>query len=193
MKTQTSSSTSSSDKILVAATKIAQAHGFGGLNMRVLADDLGIKAASLYYHFPSKADLAAAVARRYWEDSAATLEALLVETPGPAECLRRYPDTFRKSLESENRICLCSFMTAEYDDLPEGVKVEVRAFTEVNVAWLKKVIVAGTMVGAQDVENRAQAIFAAIAGAQLMARGRSDISLFDALIESYRAAGLLPA
>ncbi|BCQ28815.1 TetR/AcrR family transcriptional regulator (plasmid) [Caballeronia sp. NK8] len=193
MKTQTSSSTSSSDKILVAATKIAQAHGFGGLNMRVLADDLGIKAASLYYHFPSKADLAAAVARRYWEDSAATLEALLVETPAPAECLRRYPDTFRKSLESENRICLCSFMTAEYDDLPEGVKVEVRAFTEVNVAWLKKVIVAGAMVGAQDVEHRAQAIFAAIAGAQLMARGRSDIKLFDTLIDSYRAAGLIPA
>ncbi len=193
MKTQTSSSTSSSDKILVAATKIAQAHGFGGLNMRVLADDLGIKAASLYYHFPSKADLAAAVARRYWEDSAATLEALLIETPAPAECLCRYPDTFRKSLESENRICLCSFMTAEYDDLPEGVKVEVRAFTEVNVAWLKKVIVAGAMVDAQDVENRAQAIFAAIAGAQLMARGRSDIKLFDTLIDSYRAAGLIPA
>ncbi|WP_347557739.1 TetR/AcrR family transcriptional regulator [Robbsia sp. KACC 23696] len=186
-------SSSSSDKILVAATKIAQAHGFSGLNMRTLADNLGIKAASLYYHFPSKADLAAALAKRYWEDSAATLEALWDETSVPASCMRRYPDTFRKSLESENRICLCSFMTAEYDDLPEPVKVEVRAFTEVNVAWLKKVLIAGAMVGASDAENRARAIFAAIAGAQLMARGRSDIRLFDTLIDSYRAAGLIPA
>jgi len=41
-------------------------------------------------------------------------------------------------------------------------------------------------------EQRARAIFAAVAGAQLMARSRSDISLFDSLIESYRVAGLLP-
>jgi len=34
---------------------------------------------------------------------------------------------------------------------------------------------------------------AAVAGAQLIARSRSDISLYDALIDSYRVAGLLPA
>lgn len=192
MKTQTDTNTSSSDRILVAATKIAQAHGFGGLNMRTLADELGIKAASLYYHFPSKADLAAAVARRYWEDSAATLQAIQADTPDPAECLRRYPNTFRQSLERENRICLCSFMTAEYDDLPEGVTVEIQAFSEVNVAWLAEVLTAGAMVGIADARNRASAIFAAVAGAQLMARGRSDITLFDTLIEAYRASGLIP-
>ena len=32
-----------------------------------------------------------------------------------------------------------------------------------------------------------------VAGAQLMARSRSDISLYDSLIDNYRAAGLLPA
>src|SRR5206468_5559015 len=113
---------SSSDKILAAATRIAQAHGYGGLNVRALADQVGIKAASLYHHFPSKADLAAAVARRYWEDSAATLEALAAATPDPLACLRAYPQTFRKSLENDNRMCLSSFMAAEYDDLPDNVQ-----------------------------------------------------------------------
>ena len=42
-------------------------------------------------------------------------------------------------------------------------------------------------------EERANAIFAAVAGAQLMARSRADIALFDSLIEGYRKAGLLPA
>jgi hypothetical protein len=32
-----------------------------------------------------------------------------------------------------------------------------------------------------------------IVGAQLMARSRADIALYDSLIESYRTAGLLPA
>jgi TetR/AcrR family transcriptional repressor of nem operon len=57
-------------------SKAAQAHGYGGLNIRNLAEKVSIKDASIYYHFPSKADLGAAVARRYWEDSAADLDAL---------------------------------------------------------------------------------------------------------------------
>lgn len=185
--------TNSSDRILSVATRIAQAHGYGGLNLRSLAEEVGIKAASLYHHFPSKADLAAAVAKRYWEDSALALEALSAKFPDPVDSLRRYPETFRKSLENDNRICLCSFMTAEYDDLPDVVKTEVQAFSDVNVAWLGKVLVAAGIVGSREAKKRARAIFAAISGAQLMARGRSDIKLFDALIESYRSAGLLPA
>jgi TetR/AcrR family transcriptional repressor of nem operon len=72
------------------------------------------------------------------------------------------------------------------------VKKEVPAFADVNVAWLSRVLSAAGVVGPEDSERRARAIFAAVAGAQLLARSRSDISLFDALIDSYRAAGLLP-
>ena len=128
----------SREKILFAATKIAQAHGYNGLNFRDLAEDVGIKAASIYHHFPSKADLGVAVARRYWEDTAAQLESMLAEATDPVRCLRRYPDLFRKALESNNRMCLCSFMAAEHDDLPDAVKREVQAFADVNVAWLSK-------------------------------------------------------
>ena len=186
-------SLSSKEAILAAARRTAQAHGYSGLNFRDLADEVGIKAASIYHHFPSKADLGAAVAKRYWEDSAAVLEALWAESSDPVRCLRQYPDTFRKSLENGNRICLCSFMSAEYDDLPEPVKKEVLAFADVNVAWLARVLSAATGMNAEESEQRARAIFAAVAGAQLMARSRSDISVFDALIDSYRLAGLLPA
>ncbi|MCM3278900.1 hypothetical protein M3614_22750, partial [Bacillus velezensis] len=89
--------------------------------------------------------------------------------------------------------CLCSFMAAETDDLPEVVMKEVLAFADVNVAWLSKVLSAAAVVGARESKQRARAIFAAIAGAQLIARSRADLSLYDALIDSYRKAGLLPA
>jgi TetR/AcrR family transcriptional repressor of nem operon len=52
---------------------------------------------------------------------------------------------------------------------------------------------AAKVVSPKKSELRARAIFAAVGGAQLMARSRSDITLYDALINSYRAAGLLPA
>lgn len=181
------------EAILAAAKSAAQAHGYSGLNFRDLAQIVGIKSASIYYHFPSKADLGAAVARRYWEDAAAVLEAMLTETPDPASCLHRYPEIFRQALEHDNRMCLCSFMAAEYDDLPEAVKKEVQTFADVNVAWLSKVLCAAAVVDSRQCEARARAIYAAVAGAQLMARSRADIALYDALIESYRAAGPLPA
>jgi TetR/AcrR family transcriptional regulator, transcriptional repressor for nem operon len=186
------SNTNSREKILAAARTMAQAHGYGGLNFRDLAEIVGIRAASIYHHFPSKADLAAAVAKRYWQDAAAALEAMSSKSSDPIECLSKYPDTFRWALENNNRICLCSFMSAEYDDLPDVVKTEVQTFADVNVAWLTKSLSASTFVAAGESEPRAKAIFAAIAGAQLMARSRSDLSLYDSLVDSYRKAGLLP-
>lgn len=191
MKNEASSN--SRERILAAATRIAQAHGYSGLNFRDLAEDVGIRAASIYHHFASKADLGAAVARRYWEDSAAALDTLLAESPDLARCLHQYPDTFRKALESGNRICLCSFMAAESDDLPEVVLKEVQTFADVNVAWLSKVLSTAAVVSSEESGGRARAIFAAVAGAQLIARSRSDISVYDTLIESYRVSGLLPA
>ena len=186
-------SQSSKEAILAAARRNAQAHGYSGLNFRDLADEVGIKAASMYHHFPSKADLGAAVARRYWEDSAVELEALMAKASDPVRALHQYPRTFRKALENDNRMCLCSFLSAEYDDLPEAVKKEVQAFADVNVAWLSRVLTAAGLVSPEESQRRARAIFAAVAGAQLMARSRSDISLYDALIDSYRVDGLLPA
>ena len=186
-------SANAKEAILTAAKRTAQARGYNGLNFRDLAAEVGIKAASIHYHFPGKADLGAAVARRYWEDTATGLEALSAEIPDPLHCLRRYPEIFRRSLEAGNRMCLCSFMAAETDDLPEAVKREVLTFAEVNVAWLHRTLTAAGIVRGGEGEPRARAIFAAVAGAQLIARSRSDISLYDALIDSYRTAGLLPA
>ncbi len=184
-------STNSREAVLQAARRRAQAHGYNGLNFRDLAAEVGVKSASLYYYFPSKADLGAAVARRYWEDSAAELEALGRDTPDPKECLSRYPDLFRRSLASDNRMCLCSFMAAEHDDLPPAVMAEVDRFADVNIGWLAQRL-GETGLPPQAALDRAGGIFAAIAGAQLMARGRADIELYDRLIQNYREAGLLP-
>lgn len=184
--------TNTREAILLAATKIAQSHGYSGLSLRDLAKEVGIKAASIYYHFPGKSELAAAVAKRYWEDGVLALETISQETPSPIEALGRFPAIFRRSLECDNRLCLGSFMGAETDDLPEEVRVEIRRFSEVNIAWIAKQLMAAKTCNKKSAETRARAIFAAIAGAQLLARTCSDIGAFDALVETYRASDLLP-
>jgi TetR/AcrR family transcriptional regulator, transcriptional repressor for nem operon len=183
---------SAREAILEAARRAAQAHGYGGLNFRDIGAEVGIKAASIYHHFPSKADLGAAVAKRYWEVMAANLESLAAATGEPRKALEAYPGLFRRSLEEDNRMCLFSFMAAEYDDLPDTVKAEVQTFADINVAWLTKMLAAATSLPESECETKARAIFAAVAGAQLMARSRADLSLFDGLIASFRESGLIP-
>jgi TetR/AcrR family transcriptional repressor of nem operon len=163
------------------------------LSYRDLARDVGIKAASIYHYFPNKGDLGAAVAQRYREDAAAALESLLAGSSDSTDALRHYPSMFRQALEDDNRMCMCSYMAAEYDDLPDAVKVEVTTFADVNVAWLAKALSRASLVEDVDSESRARAIYAAVAGAQLIARSRADIAVYDALIDDYRLVGLLPA
>jgi TetR/AcrR family transcriptional repressor of nem operon len=73
------------------------------------------------------------------------------------------------------------------------VKSEVLAFADINVAWLTKVLTDIGLGSIEVCERRARAIYTAVAGAQLIARTRFDIGLFDELIQSYQAVGLLAA
>ena len=181
------------EAILAAAKSAAQLHGYSGINFRSIADQVGIKNASIYYHFPSKAGLAAAVAQRYWQDVQRALEEIRAANVEPKVCVQLYPSLFRKSLEDGNKLCLSSFMAAEYEDLPDEVLREIRAFADVNVTWLTQVLADAGMGSAAECERRALAIYTAVAGAQLIARTRADVGLFDDLILSYREAGLIPA
>jgi TetR/AcrR family transcriptional regulator, transcriptional repressor for nem operon len=180
------------EAILAAARSRAQAHGYLGLNFRDLANDVGIKGASIHYHFPSKAALGTALARRYREDSAAALEAIGANSPDPATCLKHYPGIFRKALVDGNRMCVCGHMAAEYDDLPAEVRLEIQAFAEDHIAWLVKILsTAKPRRSAAATRQRAGAIYAAVTGAQLFARSRGNVKAYDQTIETYRAMGLL--
>ncbi|RYZ87373.1 MAG: TetR/AcrR family transcriptional regulator [Proteobacteria bacterium] len=180
------------EKIMKAAKELAQTRGYAGLNFRDIAETVGIKSASVYHHFASKSELGVAVARRYWEDTQALLDSIASKTKEPVRSLRRYPEVFRTTLENGNRMCLCSFMSAEYDELPPEVRKEVQTFTDVNVKWIAKQLVEAKLEKEKKSHQRASAIFAAISGAQLVARSRSDLKLFDSLVVGYRDAGLLP-
>src|SRR5215469_15160302 len=80
---------------------LAEAHirdaGYGGFSFRDLAAELGIKSASVHHHFPTKATMAAAVARRYGDRF---LEAVATR-PGESseEAISVYRSAFRAALD----------------------------------------------------------------------------------------------
>lgn len=180
--------------ILDAAERMAQQVGYGGLSFREIAAAVGIKSASVHYHFPSKARLGAALARRYTDRLAAHLAQAVAPGDDAATALDAYVRVFRATLESDGRMCLGGMMAAESSAVPEEVRAEVRRFVQVNVEWLAGVLVRGSEDAEKDaaVRGRALALFTALEGAMLIARGAGDRANFDRAVEQFGRFGLLP-
>ena len=62
------------DEVVVAARRLLEEEGAGALTMRRLAEQLGIKAPSLYKHLPDKTALEAAIIATGLEEAAARFE-----------------------------------------------------------------------------------------------------------------------
>jgi len=184
-------STDTRAEIMLAARAAVQSHGYNALSFRELAKEVGIKSASVHYHFPTKGDLAAALASQYTDEAAAFFDALRESTQDHAQRMAAYTAVFRRALENDNRMCLCGILAAEYDDLPAQVRGEVDRFIAVNTRWLVEVLAERQpRLKAKALEAQALAVLAAIEGAQLMARGREDLKAFDQVIAACTAAGL---
>jgi TetR/AcrR family transcriptional regulator, transcriptional repressor for nem operon len=177
------------DRIMMAARLTVQDRGYGGLSFRELAKEVGVKSASIHHYFPTKGELGSALAARYTADFLEYLDGLLADGLDQKTCIRKYTDVFGQTVRNDNRMCLGGIMAAEFKELPEEVRIEVAKFGEANVQWLTKVLSLGQSVGGK---RRALAIFAAVEGAQLIARSRGGARVYDAIIETYRESALLP-
>ncbi len=166
------------EEILDVAERLARAGGYGGFSFRDLAKAVGIKSASVHYHFPSKEDLGVALTRRYTDRF---LERLGDPVTGdPSDRIHDYVAAFRKSLVEDGLMCLCGLFGAEIDDLPAGVAVETRRFFERNRDWLVAVLERHPdQVDANAYESAALDLIARLQGAMILSRSLSEPSLFD--------------
>ena len=179
--------------ILSVARKMVQSRGYSALSFRDIAASVGVKSASVHYHFPTKGALGSELARGYTDEMAAYLAEALGETTDAAAFMTKYVGVFRAALVNENRMCMCGVLAAERDELPAEVQAEVERFADVNVEWLGKALQRDEpRAPVARRQARALAIFAAVEGAQLIARSRSDVAVYDQAIGAMRTAGLIP-
>lgn len=69
--------------ILRSAAKLFARHGFAGTSMRMIADLSKVQAASLYYHFPSKAEILVSVYQESGRQMTERVEAAVSEATDP--------------------------------------------------------------------------------------------------------------
>ncbi len=180
------------DRIIAAARLTVQDRGYSGLSFRELAKQVGVKSASIHYYFATKGELGGALADRYTADVADYLDGLLAEGLAAETCMRRYTDIFGNTLRNDNRMCLAGILAAEHRELPDEVRRKVVAFGTMNEAWIARVLARVGCAGPEQIARRARAIFAAVEGAQLVARSRGDVCIYEDIIATYRVTGLIP-
>jgi TetR/AcrR family transcriptional repressor of nem operon len=153
--------------ILDAAERRIRIAGYSGFNTREVAEDVGIKSSSVHYHFATKQQLAAAVARRYTDRFLAAVQSENAQERDP---LKAWRDVFRRALVEDGRMCLCGALGAAAADLPAEVNIEVKAFF---TRGLRAMTDAG--IRASD----AMELFARLEGAMLMANVLGGVEVFD--------------
>lgn len=174
------------DEILEAAESRARLEGYNGFSFRDLADDVGVKSASVHYHFPTKAALMEALTTRYTSGFFAGLGDPADDATPSAELFDRFVGRFRDALVERDQMCLCGMLGAEITTLPEPVAHAVRAFFAQSQAWLTALFARAPETTEAVAASRADLTLAALEGALLVARTRGDHAAFERVVDHLR-------
>lgn len=157
--------------------------GYAGAGIRLLGEAAGLKTASLYHRFPTKADMALAALAHAGDVFGELVVTPLEETGRPGPRLRTSADGLARFYEGGRLACLLAVFASS--DAPEPVRMAVAASYS---RW--RDALAGTLgeAGSSDPEAEAEDRIAAVQGALLLARGNGETGAFHRAVR--RMAGL---
>lgn len=180
-------------KLLDIAERLIQTRGYNAFSYGDLAAELGIKTASIHYHFPSKANLSAAVVDRYRNRISDKLKKIDDEYKSPPERLRAFLDLYL-SVMNGGRNCIGGMLAAEMSTLPETVKTSVKRFIADNEKWLAVLFREGRNTGTLNVplntELKARSFFSSVQGAMIMANAVESEERFIAIAQELYSSAL---
>ncbi len=173
--------------LLKAAESKVRQGGYSNFSFRELAAEVGIKSASVHYHFPTKADLGAELAKQYTDTFLGALgdpKTLLKNGEDP---IALYASLFRQALINDEKMCLCGLLGAETDSLPEKVKRETKVFFERNLEWLKSAHSLQDQLSPQEALIKAVHTVSLLEGAMMISKAVNDNDFFDHALESMKS------
>jgi len=178
-----------SEQILNTAEELIQRGGFHAFSFQDIADRVGIKKASIYYHHPAKAALGREVIARYRGRFREIMAAIdRDKTIGYRDALALYLEPILAMARSGDRVCLCCVLGGEYLALPEEMRAEVAGFFDEHQKWLAKLLHRGRKAGAFHFTGSparlAKFFFSAVEGALMIQRATGDTRQLDEVLSS---------
>jgi TetR/AcrR family transcriptional repressor of nem operon len=162
-------------RVMDAAEALVQQRGYGGFSFDDVAQVVGIRKPSVHHHFRTKADLVAALARRYGERFESALAAIDFARRDPLARLKAYVNLFAATYAQDGRLCVCGMLGAEADALPADVTDAVADFFQLNLTWLAAAFRdaqrSGQLSSAQRAKALAELMLSTLEGAMVVGRG----------------------
>ena len=168
------------EKLLQLASRLMREKGYAAFSYADLADEIGIKKASIHHYFPSKADLGVAVAAASFEQASATLSGIEQNQTTLKERLSAYVTLFADN--NCDRLPMCAALVADKHNLPEALLAQTKDNFTLQLDWLERVLQQAVEAGeipALDVPHTALMILNLCEGASLVANALSDKAVFE--------------
>ncbi len=174
-------------QILDVAQDLVRCRGYSAFSYADISQQVGIRKASIHYHFPSKEALVKELVKRYHNTFQQKLKGIERSGSDPQKQLQMFVGLYRNGL-SDCQICLCGMLSAEIEVLSDAVQQEIRTFLSATHAWLEGVLATGKAVGCLQPrispKTEASLLLATLQGAQLMARTAEDSEvMFDSIAQ----------
>lgn len=170
-------------EIVRLAMREAQAHSFEKVSMQDLADKLGVKKPSFYYHFSSKQSLAVATI----EEAISLLEAYFEANSSKtiSEQMAVYIQVFTLHMQPIKNLCPGLGFVAAWSSQTDDVQRAIKQLYASHLGHLTQLIESGiaekTYCPSLDAKSTAKTLFSMLQGGLLCARVEESLQVFDGI------------
>ena len=176
--------------LLDEAERQIRMKGVDGFSYADLSKAIGIRKASIHYHFPAKADLLTETMLRYGECILAALQELCETRELAGQRLAGFIDLYRAALRNGDMFCLCVALSISDDGLTKDTLDVISEFRSRTTEWLEEVFevgkLDGSISGVGQKSAEALSVMAIVEGAQIGARFRNSPLQYDKATQMLR-------
>ncbi|MBL4615730.1 MAG: TetR/AcrR family transcriptional regulator [Magnetovibrio sp.] len=179
-------------QILEIAEELLQKRGFNAFSYQDIANELGIRKASLHYHYASKADLGLALAERHANRALGFLQGIDEMHLSPWQQLDEFFKPFVDLAKTCQLMCPGGIMAAEFETLPKPMQNRMCEYFTIIHTWLTRVLTQGRASGqlyfGAEPAIKAYAIIATLEGAILIAKTRQNADFIDPIVQDIKVS-----
>jgi TetR/AcrR family transcriptional repressor of nem operon len=176
------SGTGTKTALLDCAQDLIQRVGVNAMSYQHLSDEIGIRKASIHYHFPKKEDLVVALLNRCREAYDALYTDIVDSDHTAKQKLLLISQLFEQSLR-DGKVCFVGMLSVEFESLTERAQKATQAAIKSSSSIYEKVFIQAVAEGqcssTINTYDAAHGYFCFLLGAQVLSRCMKDADGFQ--------------
>ena len=159
--------------LLNCAQDLVQKVGVNAMSYNDLSEKVGIRKASIHYHFPKKDDLIEALQQKCMAEYSERYMSVVESDLSAPDKLRQLTDIYIDSVNSR-KLCLIAMLSAEYETLSNRLRGLMKESVTQTARIYEKIFIKGIADGellpCDDTFDAAYAFFSFLMGGHIIAR-----------------------